>query len=120
MDEPESGWVTNLVVVEKADGTLRVCLDPINLNLARCPENLLIQTLEKISEKLCNRSYFTVLDFKEGFCKVVLDEQSSNLCTFSSTFGCWKFNRLPFGLNMAPEYFQFINNKNFGDGANLF
>lgn len=116
VEEPKTGWVSNLVVVEKGDGTLRVCLDPRNLNLAiKYPKNVLIPTLEEVTEKLCNKKYFTVLDLKEGFWQVELDDESSHLCTFSSPVGCWKFNRLPFGLNMAPEYFQFINNKNFGD-----
>lgn len=106
IEEPKTGWVSKLVIVGKPDGSLRVCLDPRNLNLAiQRPKNILIPTLEEISEKLCNKKYFTVLDLKEGFWQVVLDEESSNLCTFSSPFGLWKFNRLPFGLNMAPEYF---------------
>lgn len=55
------------------------------------------------------RKVFTVLDFKDGFWQVVLDSEFADLCAFSSPFGCYKFNRLPFGISMTPEYFQFIN-----------
>ncbi|XP_043473419.1 uncharacterized protein K02A2.6-like [Leptopilina heterotoma] len=108
--------VHNLVIVEKSDGSLRICLNPIDLNKAiKRKPNVLIPTVEEISEKLRNKSIFTVLDLKDGFWHVELDEKSSELCTFSTIFGSWKFNRLPFGVNMAPEYFQEVNEKNFGD-----
>ena len=30
-----------------------------------------------------------------------LDEESSLLCTFNTSFGCYKFNQLPFGVRVA-------------------
>lgn len=114
--EKPSGWVNNIVIVEKKDGSLRICLDPQDLNLEiKRPAYVLIPTLEDIVEKLKGKKFFTVLDLKEGFWHVELTEKSSNLCTFATHFGCYKFNRMPFGLNMAPEYFQAINQKIFGD-----
>lgn len=71
--------------------------------------------MPELTEKLANKSYFTVLDLKDVFWHVKLDDKSNKLCTFSTPFGCYKFHRLPFGLNMAPEYFQKINFENFGD-----
>jgi len=91
-------------------------LDPRDLNkVIKRPKDVLILTVDELTEKLCNKHYFTVLDLKDGFWHVKLDDKSSKLCTFSTPFGCYKFNRLPFGLNMAPKYFQKINSENFGD-----
>lgn len=56
-----------------------------------------------------------MLDFKEGFYQVELDEESSKLCTFGTVFGVYKFNRLPFGLNVAPEFFQKLNGDHFNN-----
>lgn len=114
--ENPQGWISNLVVVEKTNGKIRICLDPRDLNkVIKRPRDVLIPTVDELTEKLANKCYFTVLDLKDGFWHVKLDEKSSELCTFSTPFGCYKFNRLPFGLNMAPEYFQKINTENFGD-----
>lgn len=114
--ENPQGWVSNLVIVEKNDGKLRICLDPRNLNkVIKRPPDVLIPTLTDITEKLSNKKVFTVLDLKEGFWHVRLDQESSDLCTFSTPYGCYKFLRLPFGISMAPEYFQRENFKNFGD-----
>ena len=111
-----TGWINNLVIVEKANKSLRLCLDPKYLNLAiKRTCNVLIPTIEDISLKLSGKSVFSVFDLKDGFWQIRLDEDSSNLCKFSTPFGCYKYNRLPFGLSMAPEYFQYLNEKNFGD-----
>lgn len=113
-DEPTE-WLSNVVIIEKNDKSLRLCLDPKDLNEALEREFCVIPTLDEIRSKLQGQNYFTVLDFKEGFYQVELNEESSKLCAFGTIFGVYKFNRLPFGLNCAPEFFQKLNNKNFGD-----
>lgn len=37
------------------------------------------------------------------------------MCCFSTPFGYYKFNRLPFGLSCAPEAFIKLNEKYFGN-----
>lgn len=68
-----------------------------------------------MSTALSGKEWFTVLDLKNGFYHVELDESSSKPCTFNSPFGNYRFKRLPFGLSLAPELFQKINRKNFRD-----
>lgn len=114
VESPE-GWVNNLVIVEKTDGSIRVCLDPQDLNKVIKREYHLIPTVEELVPKLCNKSIYTVFDLKDGFYQIKLDDKSSELCKFNSPFGCYKFNRLPFGISVAPEIFQKYNEKNFGD-----
>lgn len=112
-----SEWVNSLVIIEKPNKTLRLCLDPQELN--KCIEFFEIPSFEEITGKLSGKQYFSVLDFKEGFYQVKLDNKSSKLTVFSTLFGCYKFLRLPFGIKTAPEIFQKINQKNFGDIENV-
>lgn len=114
VDHPNS-FVSNLVVVEKKDGSLRICLDPKDLNQVLIREHHLIPTLDEIVPRICNKKYFSVLDLSDGFYNIKLNEQSSDLCTFNSPFGCYKFLRLPFGLSIAPEIFQKYSERAFGD-----
>lgn len=46
---------------------------------------------------------------------VPLEEQSSYLCTFTTPFGRFKFNRLQFGLRCALEAFHQIVTQTFED-----
>lgn len=108
-------YVSNLVIIEKKDHSLRICLDPKDLNKVLIREHHLIPTLEEIVPKLCNKKYFSVLDLSDGFYNIKLSTESSDLCTFNSPFGCYKFLRLPFGLSVAPEIFQRYSEAAFGD-----
>lgn len=74
-----------------------------------------IPTLTEIKAKLANKKFYTVLDLKDGFWHVELDDESSRICCFSTPFGCYQFNRLPFGLNTAAEVFQRYNSESFED-----
>ena len=49
---------------------------------------------------------FTLADIKSAFWHVLLDEPSSLLTTFNTPVGRMKWNRMPFGISVAPEEFQ--------------
>ncbi|GBN72161.1 Uncharacterized protein K02A2.6 [Araneus ventricosus] len=108
-------WVSNIVIIEKANGTIRICLDPQDVNKAIKREHVLIHTIEEFLPKLTNKSVYSVLDLKDGFFQIPLDVKSSELCTFSTLFGCYKFLRLSMGISCAPEIFQKRKQENFGD-----
>lgn len=57
---------------------------------------------------------FTVLDLKDGFCQIKLDEKSSQLCYMSYPFDTYCFKRMPNGVKVAPSEFQRRNQKIFG------
>lgn len=114
MEQPTE-WVNNIVLVEKTDGKIRICLDPVHLNENICSDQFPIPTLDDLSVKLKGKSIYTVLDLKEGFYHVPLDEQSIKYCTFITPFGKYAFKRLPFGLKVSPEVFQRVNEKMFAD-----
>ena len=53
--------------------------------------------------KLAGKSMFSILDEKDRFWQIPLDEESSFLCTFNSYFGQYRFLRCPFGISSALE-----------------
>lgn len=99
-------WVSSLLVVEKKNGQLRICLDPRNLNKAICRSHYPIPTIDMVRSKLHGAAYFSTLDANSGFWALCLDEESSMLCTFNTPFGRYRFKRLPYGINCAPEIFH--------------
>ena len=56
--------------------------------------------------KLSRAKVFSTLDAKDGFYQVGLDENSSLKTTIWTPFGRYKYRRLPFGINLAPEEFE--------------
>jgi len=104
VDQP-TDWVSNLVVVEKKDGSLRLCLDPKDLNKAIKCEHYTIPTMQEIITEFARKTVFSTLDLKDGYWPIQLEE-SSQLCTFNTPFGQYQFTRMPFCIKSASEVFQ--------------
>ncbi|XP_053326251.1 uncharacterized protein K02A2.6-like [Spea bombifrons] len=105
IDEPTE-WVNSLVIVDKKNGKLRICLDPRDLNKAIKREHFKLPTREEIMSQFANAKYFSKLDASSGFWQLKLDEDSSKLCTFNSPYARYRFLRLPFGIASAPEVYH--------------
>ena len=50
--------------------------------------------------------FFTKLDASNGYWQIPVDRESSDLLTFATCFGCYKFNRMPYGTHSASKIFQ--------------
>jgi len=83
VDEPLE-WVNNIVIIEKPNKTLRICIDPSELNKHIVLEIYPVPTLAEITPKLNNKNICCVFDIKDAFYNIKLDKKASNYCTFSS------------------------------------
>ncbi|KAK2719301.1 hypothetical protein QYM36_004948 [Artemia franciscana] len=63
-------------------------------------------TFDEAIQKHEGAKFFTKLDARHGYWSLVLDEESSELTTFATPFGRFKFRRMPFGLISAQDEFQ--------------
>ena len=77
VDEP-TDWVNSLVITEKRDGSLRLCLDPKQLNKNIRTEHFQIPTFTEVSTQLGVARLFTILDQKDSYWQVELDVESSS------------------------------------------
>ena len=100
-----SDWISSMVVVAKP-GKIRICLDPKDLNKGIRRPKYQLPTLEEVLSKLSKAKVFTTLDAKDGFYQITLDERSSKFTTFWTPFGRYRYLRMPFGVNAAPEEFE--------------
>ena len=110
VDQP-TDWVNSLVIAEKKDGSLRLCLEPCDLNKAIKREHYKIPTADEVVSKLTGKKVFSILEEKDSFWQIQLDQESSFLCTFNSPFGHYRYLRCPFGISSAPEVFQKRNDQ---------
>ena len=77
-------WINSIVPVMKEDGSLRLCLDPKDLNKAIERNQWYAKTLDDILPELAQSKYFTVKDATSGFWHIPLDLRSSLLTTFNT------------------------------------
>lgn len=96
------------MIVPKQGGDLRVCTDLKLVNKAMKPEKYPIPTIKDVSSKLEGCKVLSMLDLKEAFHHVQLDDKSKELTTFVTHKGLYRYNVLDttFGLCSASEIFQ--------------
>lgn len=108
-EAPEaSEWVSPLVPVLKDNGDIRVCVDMRRANEAILRENHPLPTIDELFAQLGSATYFSRLDFKNGFHQCEIHPDSRAITTFISPWGLFRYKRLLFGVNCAPEMFQKI------------
>ena len=104
VDEP-TDWVNSLVCVTKSNGSLRLCLDPKDLNKAIKWPHHCTPTLDEVLPKLNGAKYFSIVDVRSGYWNIQLHHESSLYTTFNSPHGRYRFLRLPFGIICAQDIF---------------
>ncbi|GFV78350.1 retrovirus-related Pol polyprotein from transposon 17.6 [Trichonephila clavipes] len=94
VEEPTE-WVSNMVVINSPK-KLRICLDPRSLQYEAIQRpHYPIPIADALITKLQGGKVFTILDAKNGFWQLPLDEESSYLTTFCTTWGRYRFLVLP-------------------------
>ena len=101
-------WVSPTVVAPKASGDIRLCVDMRRANTAIKREKLPIPTVNEILENLNGSTVFSQLDLRWGFHQIELEENSRDITAFSTHDGIFRYKRLSFGVNAAPEKYQHI------------
>ena len=99
-------WINSIVPVMKEDNSLRLCLDPKDLNKAIKRNQLYARTLDDILPELAQSKYFTVKDATSRFWHILLDFRSSLLTTFNTLWGKYRWLRMPFHLKVSGDVFQ--------------
>ncbi|KMQ90706.1 hypothetical protein RF55_9507 [Lasius niger] len=105
IEEPTE-WCSGLVLSPKPNGIIRMCVDYIRLNKYVLREIHPIPNTENVLGQIGEAKYFSKMDANHGFWQCELDQESQLLTTFITPFGRYKYKRLPFGINAAPEFFQ--------------
>ena len=100
-------WVNSIVCVTKPDGTVRLCLDPKDLNKYIKRQLHYTPTIDDILPDLHDSKFFSVIDAKSGYWNVPLENKSQLLTTFNTPgYGRYCFLRMPFGLISSQDIFQ--------------
>ena len=87
---------------------VRICVDMRCANEAIRREKLPIPTVDEVLEELNGSTVFSKLDMNMGFHQIELEEGSRDITTFSAGDSLFRYKRLSFGINSAPEQYQNI------------
>ena len=113
-------WCNSFVLVPKANGKVRLCLDLARLNQALIRPIYRGPILNDILPRLNNVKYMSIIDTSLGYHNLQLDTKSSYLTTFACPFGRYQYKYLPFGAMPADDMFQHKIDEIFNDMVNVF
>ena len=106
IEESDSHVSSNLLLVKKAGSSkLRLCT-----NLVKCNDQCMqvdekLPTLEQGLSKLGKKKIFSVIDLRQGFWQIPVEEDSRKFLAFKTPSGLFQWKVMPFGLKTAPAYF---------------
>jgi hypothetical protein len=108
-------WLANLVIVPKANGKLRMCIDYTNLNKA-CPNDPYpLPRIDQIMDSTSGCDLLSFLDAYSGFHQIQMSKQDRKHTAFVTVDGLYCYVVMPYGLKNALPTFVRAMSKTFGD-----
>ncbi|KII72602.1 Transposon Tf2-9 polyprotein [Thelohanellus kitauei] len=103
----EIPWACPIVCVKKHDGGIRICGDfRGTINQYIDPPPFPLPSIDEILNTIRGGNRFTVLDLKDAYLQLAVDEKSKKLLVINTPCGFFHYKRLPFGVSSSPAIFQ--------------
>ena len=93
-----TSWVNCTVTIVKPNGTLRIYINPWDLNKAIRREHYPIQTINEVVTRMPDATVSSILDTSSGFWQI---KEYQTLHFQHPLFGRYMFKRLPFKLSSS-------------------
>jgi hypothetical protein len=108
-------WLANPVIVPKANGKLRMCIDYTSLNKA-CPKDPYpLPCIDQIVDSTSGCDLLSFLDAYSSFHQIQMSREDRKHTTFVTVDGLYYYVVMPYGLKNALPTFVQAMSKTFGD-----
>ena len=102
-----SEWAAPTVYIGEKSKEIRVCADfSTGLNVALKDYHYPLSSPEEVFNKLNGGKVFSKIDLSEPYLQIPVEENNSKLLCINTHRGLYKFDRLVFGIKVAPAMFQ--------------
>ena len=99
-------WASNVVLVRKKDGSMRLCTDYRALNAATYKDSYPLPHIDTCLGSMDGAVWFSTLDLRSGYHNIPIKEADRDKTAFITRRWCFRYKVMTFGLTCAPSMFQ--------------
>ncbi|KRH92505.1 transposable element [Pseudoloma neurophilia] len=103
----------------KKDGKLRLLIDYRELNANSTALEYYFPSISDTFFKLKGSNIFSQIELEQGFYQIEISDTDRHKTAFTTPFGKFEYNRVPFGLRNAPKFFNAVISQILMDNPNV-
>jgi hypothetical protein len=112
-------WVSNLVPVNKKQGTIHICMDFRDLKKACPKDNFPTPFIDQIIHECVGCEAFSFIDGFLGYNQIQIKPKDKHKTAFICPWGTFSYRKMPFGLKNVGATFQWAMSFSFHDLKNI-
>ena len=106
-------WLANIVMVKKANGKWRMCIDFTDLKSACLKDSFPLPRIDQLMDSIAGYKLFTFMDAFSRYNQIQMAEEDQEKTTFITSQGLYCYRVMPFGLKNAGVTYQRLVNQMF-------
>ena len=106
-------WLANVVLVKKANGKWRLCIDFTDVNRACLKDSFPLPRIDLIVDATTGHELLSFMDAFSGYNQISMDPGDQEKTSFVTAQGTYCYRVMPFGLKKARATYQRLVNRMF-------
>ena len=106
-------WLANVVLVKKASGKWRICIDFIDVNRACPKDSFPLPLIDLIVDATASHELLSFMDAFSSYNQISMDPVDQEKTSFITRQGTYCYRVIPFGLKNAGATYQRLVNRMF-------
>ena len=108
-------WSANVVMVKKANGKWRICIDYIDLNKACPKDSFPLPKIDQLVDATSGHKLLSFMDAFSGYNQIRMAPEDEERAAFITERGLYCYKVMPFGLKNSGATYHRLVNKIFQD-----